>query len=866
MAHRLAGLRGAWSQCDETLAPLDFDHLAHQESGRQRSTMRDASAERFRQMIEGVPAGVAMLDRDMRYLLVSRRWLDDFRLNEPDIIGKSHYEVFPEIPERWKEVHRRCLAGAVERCEEDPFPRLDGTIDWTRWQVNPWYEDGGEIGGIVIYEELITDRKRAEMALRESESRFKLLHRLAVGAVASRSEQEILGHLLEAALEVTGAQRGVLQIYDERTDTLRILIDHGLSQPFIQVFAAVDRGASTTCGEALRRKCRVVVEDVSRSPIFAGQPALRILEQEEIRAIQATPIISRQGKVLGVCSTFWRHHHRPDEATLLTLDLLAVDAAEIIHRKQAEQALSESERRLKLALKVARLGFYELAVPTGEVHWDGRVRELWGVGPEEPITFESFARTIHPDDRDLMQAVVQQTLVSGDTRQQHAEYRMIRADGGATRWISSNAIAEFADGHPMRVLGTVEDITERKQADEALKRSEALLRDSNARLAEADRRKDEFLAMLAHELRNPLAAITLAIDFLGSGPEAEPGAQKAGELIQRQTRQLVRMVNDLLEVSRVTRGKLTLRKQQTTVMSVVNQAVETSRPAMESRRLQLQVVLPPEPVALEADTARLAQALVNLLNNAAKYSPPGGQISLTTAREGDQVMFRVKDTGIGIPPEMLEPIFEMFVQSSPSLDRSQGGLGLGLPLVRHIVELHQGTVRAFSEGPGKGSEFVIRVPAGDVVPEHPTPGPPGAAFRARPCRILVVDDNRDVAEGLATVLKSSGHEVRLAHDGLAAVAVAAAFRPEVVFLDIGLPLLDGYEVARQLRRLPGLDRFAIIGLSGYGELADRERSREAGFDLHLVKPVDRDRLDEVLGSVTAQVAGAHPEGSATLEV
>jgi two-component system CheB/CheR fusion protein len=360
--------------------------------------------------------------------------------------------------------------------------------------------------------------------------------------------------------------------------------------------------------------------------------------------------------------------------------------------------------------------------------------------------------------------------------------------------------------------------------------------------------------MLGHELRNPLAAIQVAVDrLLRRGAQADPELHRVSALLQRQTAQLIRMVDDLLEVARVSSGKMALKKERTYLLSVVNNAVETTRPIIESKDQRLSVVMPPEQIALEVDPARLAQALVNLLNNAAKYTPAGGNISLSAERTNGEVIFRVKDSGIGIAPEMVEPIFELFVQSDRALDRSQGGLGLGLPLVRKIVELHHGTVAAFSKGPGQGSEFVIRIPVGSGTKSQEAHARPQAVAPATKRRVLVVDDNLDLVEGLIDALTDAGHEVRSAQDGPSAIETAREFKPEVVLLDIGLPLLDGYQVARRLRQLPGLENIRLIALSGYGGPKDQQLSAEAGFDLHLVKPAGLDRIEDL-------VAGPAPAG------
>jgi signal transduction histidine kinase/PleD family two-component response regulator len=381
-----------------------------------------------------------------------------------------------------------------------------------------------------------------------------------------------------------------------------------------------------------------------------------------------------------------------------------------------------------------------------------------------------------------------------------------------------------------------------RQAAEAL---------DNARLyqenREANRRKDEFLAMLAHELRNPLAPILNALHILRlSGTDSED-AEKARETAERQVRHMVRLVDDLLDVSRITRGKIELRKEPVELAGVVARAVESSRPLLDGRSHRLEVSAVPEGVWVEADPTRLEQILANLLNNAAKYTEPGGRIWLTARQDNGAVEVRVKDTGIGLAPDMLPRVFEPFVQVDQSLERAQGGLGIGLTLVRSLVEMHGGTVQAQSAGLGQGSEFVVRLPV--LAPSAAAAARPVAATEpspVRPLRVLLVDDHKDSAESLATVLRLQGQEVNLAHDGPSALAAAQAFRPEVVLLDIGLPGMDGYQVAQRLRERTDFQEIMLIALTGYGQEEDRRRSLAAGFNYHLVKPVDHELLGQIL--------------------
>lgn len=409
----------------------------------------------------------------------------------------------------------------------------------------------------------------------------------------------------------------------------------------------------------------------------------------------------------------------------------------------------------------------------------------------------------------------------------------IRRLDGKRLTIEVNA-GPVRDGEGRITAGVVVfgDVTERKRAEEALR--------------EADRRKNEFLAMLGHELRNPLAPIRNAVEVLGLLGASEPRIDWCREVIDRQVSHLSRLVDDLLDISRITQGKVTLQKEAFDLAMIVSRAVETTRPLIEERGHRLILALPREPVLLEADLVRLAQVLANLLNNAAKYTPEGGEIRLSAESEGQDAVIRVSDNGLGIPPAMINRVFELFVQGDQSLARSEGGLGIGLTLVRSLVEMHGGTVEARSDGPGRGSEMVVRLPV--LVPERAESRPPSPRLSspsgAR--RILVVDDNQDSAESLAFLLELQGHEVRAAFDGPQALDLARSFEPHLVVLDIGLPRMDGYEVALRLREERGKDGLVLIALTGYGQEEDLRRSREAGFDHHLVKPADLEKLQELL--------------------
>jgi len=433
-------------------------------------------------------------------------------------------------------------------------------------------------------------------------------------------------------------------------------------------------------------------------------------------------------------------------------------------------------------------------------------------------------------------------------------------DGRAvgTVWVIAHDETRKFDAEDQRVLESLAtfaatayqarlSISDQAKANRDLQAKIAELQRAEEALREADRRKSEFVAILAHELRTPLAPIRNAVEILRRSGGDEQRVKPATEMMQRQVGQMVRLVDDLLDMSRISRGKIQLRMEPVELASVVHHAVEAVRPLCESMDHELTVTLPPEPTYLNADPTRLAQVIGNLLNNASKFTEKGGRIRLTVGREGKQALIRVQDTGIGIAAEQLPRIFEMFTQADTSLERSPGGLGLGLTLVKNLVEMHAGTVEARSGGVGQGSEFVVRLPLLSGSP--PTLSPESSDVKLVATvqrRILIVDDNQDSAESLATLLKLTGHEVHIAHDGLEAVEEAAAFQPQVVLLDIGLPGINGYEAARRIREQQRSKALTLVALTGWGQEEDRRRSEEAGFDAHMVKPVDFAALIKLL--------------------
>lgn len=467
--------------------------------------------------------------------------------------------------------------------------------------------------------------------------------------------------------------------------------------------------------------------------------------------------------------------------------------------------------------------------------------QLWGRSPQlnDPIDrFCGSYKLYATDGERIPHDQCWMALALRDQCEYNGHEIVIECPDGHRR--TTLAYANPINDEQDRMIGAVNvlvDISDRKRAEEAL--------------MQADRSKNEFLATLAHELRNPLAPIRAAVRILQLNSESTSRTQSALDVIDRQTQQMTRLIDDLLDIARITSNKLELRKECIDLADVISAAVETSRPIIDQRRHELTVALPHEPILLDGDLVRLAQVISNLLNNAAKYTERGGRIRLSAQHADGSALIRTSDNGIGIAPEALPHIFDMFTQADRITAIAPGGLGIGLTLVKRLVEMHGGAITASSAGPGKGSEFVVSLPARALPHGVPTSGKARALPMTAPTttRILVVDDNRDCADSLGLLLQLLGNEVRVVHDGPAAIEAAHEFSPRVVLLDIGLPSMDGYEAARKIREQPPGQNAILIAVTGWGQEMDRQRSKDAGFDHHLVKPVDPDVLANLLSSL-----------------
>jgi signal transduction histidine kinase len=516
-----------------------------------------------------------------------------------------------------------------------------------------------------------------------------------------------------------------------------------------------------------------------------------------------------------------------------------VQGVDVTARAEADRALALDRARLDYATRLSGVGFWYCDLPFDELQWDERVKDHFFFSPTARVTIVDFYARIHEDDRIRTRDAMDESI--RNRTPYDIVYRTVHPTTGAIKWIRALGGTDYdSDGTPTHFDGVTVDVSSQKLDQERLSTL-------NEQLREQDRRKDEFLATLAHELRNPLAPIRTAAKIIASPQLAPNQLERAQTIIERQVTHMALLLDDLLDIARITQGKLRLKKERVALSNVLDAAIEAARPKLDGKNHHLSVSLPAEAISLDADPLRLAQILSNLLINAAKYSNPGGHIEVQAMRGAGTLSVSVKDNGLGIAPESIGGIFEMFSQIEGVEGRSEGGLGIGLALVKGLAELHDGTVEARSVGLGQGSEFIVRLPFA----AHPSSSPrvtdpvPVAPVRRR---ILIADDNRDAAESLSLLLELAGHEVRVAHLGRTAVSVAQTFRPDVALLDIGMPDLSGYEVARALRQEPWAMHLQLIALTGWGQEDDRRRSLETGFDHHLTKPVDPDFLQSLIAS------------------
>ncbi|HEX7121479.1 MAG TPA: PAS domain S-box protein [Gemmatimonadaceae bacterium] len=876
---------------------------------------------------------------------------------EADVKGRDLIDVVAgphavEESQGLREYRRDGIGALLDRFVEITATRADGTAFPAELTVA-----GIPAVGTATYLAFVRDIS----ARRRQDQRRSGQHALTRAIAESATIEEGAEKILRALCEQLDWQVGTFWMVDPRDDLIRCLTVWAAPSKDIARFDTASRLVAFCRGEGVPGGIwetgeTLWIPDVTRDPVFTRIDAA---VADGLHAAVAFPVIMR-GAVAGAIELLSHSARQPDADLLRMLSVIGSQIGQFIERRQAEAELRERQARLELVLAGTEAAIYDWDVPAKRVVFSPRWKELRGLADDEVSdSEEEWIKTVHPDDLARVKAALQDHF-AGRTPFFAQEYRIRHKDGHWV-WILDRGLARRDEnGIVVRMAGSETDITERKRAEEALRRGEeryravveslgemlcrfqadgtiqfvnrayAEARDSTVEdliganfwsfihepdrasvralldqltpespeirienrfqtqegmrwilwinralafdaeghwteaqaagiditdrkraeeaLREADRRKDEFLATLAHELRNPLAPLRNALEVIKLADNEPATLEQARTMMERQLAQMVRLIDDLLDLSRIGRGKIVLRKERLPLARVVQQAVETSRPTIEQGGHDLTISLPPERVDVDADATRLAQVFANLLNNAAKFTHPGGHIRLSVQRQGDEAVVTVHDNGVGIPQEMLTAVFEMFTQVDHSLERVHGGLGIGLSLVKRIVEKHGGTVTARSDGPGKGSEFIVRLPLA-TSSEEPAHSRAQPVLRGQGLRVLVVDDNRDAAVSLAMVLQMLGEETRTAHDGLEALEVAAEFEPDVILLDLGMPRLNGFDAARKLRERAWRRRPVLVALTGWGQEDDQRRSREAGFDAHVVKPVEPAVLAQMLAQL-----------------
>ncbi len=714
---------------------------------------------------------------------------------EAEAVGKHFSLIF--TPEDLQNGLPECeLSTAREqgRAEDERWHlRKDGTRFWALGIVTPLHDAGGRLTGFSKILRDITDRKHADEALRESEAKYRTL----------------------------------FDSIDEGFCIIEVLYEEG--RPADYRFLEVN--------PAFERQTGIVGA--------AGRRIREIAPGHEAHWFEAYGRVAAGGepaRFQGAAEALGRYYDvyafrvgAPEQRRV------AILFNDITARQRAEAALRHRTAQFQELLDRAPMGVYLVDADLRVVEVNPAARPVFGGVPD--LIGRDFDEVIHllweDGYADEVAGLFRRTLETGESyfTPERAERRR---DRGATEYYEWRIDRITLPDGRFGVVCYFRDVSERVHREEALR--------------DADRRKDEFLAMLGHELRNPLAALRSLTEVLRHHKPDGDGLERAHAMMDRQVGHLMRLVDDLLDVSRITRGLVEIRKEPVNIGDVADQAVEMANPAVEGRGHELNLSLPRKALRVEGDATRLTQVIFNLLNNAAKYTDPGGKIWLTVERVDGEAVVRVRDNGSGMKADLVPRVFDLFTQGERTLDRSQGGLGLGLALVKRLVEMHGGAVEARSEGPGKGSEFVVRLPALPPELEKPqparAPGPPRAT--AQVARALVVDDNFDVAESMTWLLEGLAREIKMVHSGTAALELVPEWRPDIILCDIGMPGMDGYETCRRLLQVPGTEKVLIAAVSGYGSEEDRQRSKEAGFNRHLVKPIGRTTLEELVGSVAAQ--------------
>jgi PAS domain S-box-containing protein len=777
-------------------------HRARRRAEAARDAARTSAADAHA-FFEAASVGTAQADLRGRFLRVNARLSEITGYSREELLRMSFLDVtHPDDREATRQAAAGFFAGhARDYRLQKRYLRKDGRVVWVDVSAAPVRDATGRLLYTVAVIQDVTTRRRYEADLRGSEQRFRSLVSATAQIVWTADAD---GFVVEDS-PTWRAYTGQTFAEFEGRGWMDAVHPDDCARVTTDVSAALEGR------QQFESEYRVRRPDGSWSWTIA----------------RGTPILDADGAIREWIGT----------------------NTDITDHKRADEALRTSEARLRAALEVGRIGIWELDLERGLGYWSPTAFAVTGIDPVATASGkDNWRALLHPDD---VAAVNAEWRRARDAREEYRyAHRIVRPDG-VVRWLDARGRFFYdEDRRPVRMLGAFVDVTDRKVVEAEREYLLGIAERARVEAEAGSRAKDEFLAMLGHELRNPLAAVRNAVVTAQLD-----GARRdrSLDIARRQVDQLARLLDDLLDVARITQGRIQLRRERTDLAGIVARAVETTRAVVEQRGHTLDVRLPAEDVRIDADPTRIEQVVVNLITNAAKYTETGGRIAVEVRRDGTDAVLAVRDSGIGIAPDMLKRVFDLFAQAERGLDRAQGGLGIGLTIVKRVAELHGGRVEARSDGVGRGAEFVVRLPVLPAAPEATAAAPGSGAGDTMRQRILVVEDNVDTAETLAMLLEVLGHEVHVAHDGPAALELARAKTPRVLLVDIGLPGMDGYEVARLARQDPRLRDAVLFALTGYGRDEDRKAALAAGFDGHLVKPVSVEALEAVVAQNASRV-------------
>lgn len=776
-----------------------------------------------------------------------------FGYSAEEIIGRPILTIIPpELHDEERRILSKLRAG--ERIEHFETVRIakDGRRVDISLGVSPIRDASGTIVGAAKIARDVTNRKAAERRLEEEARALDTLNRIGQAVAAELDIAGVVQLVTDAATELSGAAFGAF-FYNAVNDSGESYVLYAISGVPREAFSKFPLPRNTALfGPTFRGEAIVRCDDVTQDPRYGKSPTHSGMPKDHlpVRSYLAVPVISR---VSGVIGGLFLGHARVGVFTSRSERLvsgiaaqaaIAIDNArlyqsardEIAERVRAESALRRSDRVYRAIGDSIDYGIW-ICDPEGRnTYTSDSFLKLVGMTQEQCSSF-GWKEALHPEDADRTLAAWQQCVREGRTWS--AEHRIRGVDGQYHPVLARGVSVRDETGKVLCWAGINLDIADMKEAEDALR--------------EADRRKDEFLAILAHELRNPLAPMRYALAIARQPGRTAEHQRQAEEVIERQLKHMSRLLDDLLDVSRITHGTLEMRRAPIELTAAIATAIEAARPLIDAKHHDLILDLPRQPVRVEGDLVRLSQVFANLLINAAKYTDPHGKLELRAWQEGERAMIAVRDNGIGIAPEMLPRLFTLFAQERTALDRSEGGLGIGLALVKGVVHLHGGSVAASSLGPQRGSEFVVTLPISQPRGEEQAGRAADAPIQSGPrLTVLVADDNRDSAETCAMLLRLRGHEVHTAYSGQSAFDVAVRVRPQVLLLDIGMPEMNGYELASRIREAPWSTGMFLIAITGWGQADDKERAAAAGFDHHLTKPIDPAQLDGLLRDAAAR--------------